>query len=362
MIGAGPVGLAAAAHLARAASSPSCSRPATRVGASVREWGHVRVFSPWEYNIDPVAVELLERHGLDARRPADGYPTGDEIVERYLEPLAAAPGIAESLHLRRACRRRHAPGHRQAQGRRAATTRRSSSIVEQDGERAALPRPRGDRRLRHVDAAEPARRRRRARRRRARARRPHRLRHPRRARRRARALRRQARARRRQRPLRLQRDPRPRRAARLRAGHRDRLGDPRRRARTASLRRRRATTSSRRAARSARPCRRPGRPTAPSRSSAGFQHAVDRHAEDGRSCSCDDDARRLVVDEIIAATGFRPDLDSAARAAARARRPRRGAARARSADRPQPALVRLGPAARRRRALAPGAGHLHRRA
>ena len=65
VIGAGPVGLAAAAHLAHAGSSRSCSRPATQVGASVREWGHVRVFSPWEYNVDPVAAALLEPARLD---------------------------------------------------------------------------------------------------------------------------------------------------------------------------------------------------------------------------------------------------------------------------------------------------------
>jgi hypothetical protein len=64
----------------------------------MREWGHVRVFSPWSYNVDPVAAELLEGTGWSAPAP-DGYPTGDEIVERYLEPLASVPGIAESLHL-----------------------------------------------------------------------------------------------------------------------------------------------------------------------------------------------------------------------------------------------------------------------
>ena len=58
------------------------------VGASVRAWGHVRVFSPWEYNVDPAAAELLAASGWDAPA-ADAYPTGDEIVERYLEPLAA---------------------------------------------------------------------------------------------------------------------------------------------------------------------------------------------------------------------------------------------------------------------------------
>jgi thioredoxin reductase len=98
VIGAGPVGLAAAAHLASRGIEPVVFEAGASVGASVREWGHVRVFSPWSFNVDPVAAELLEGTGWSAPAP-QGYPTGDEIVERYLEPLAAAPGIAESLHL-----------------------------------------------------------------------------------------------------------------------------------------------------------------------------------------------------------------------------------------------------------------------
>jgi thioredoxin reductase len=99
VIGAGPVGLAAAAHLAERGIEPVVFEAGDAVGASVREWGHVRVFSPWSFNLDPVAAELLRRTGWSAP-PSDAYPTGDEIVERYLEPLAAVPGLAESLHLR----------------------------------------------------------------------------------------------------------------------------------------------------------------------------------------------------------------------------------------------------------------------
>jgi thioredoxin reductase len=99
VIGAGPVGLAAAAHLAARGIEPVIFEAGDAVGASVREWGHVRVFSPWEYNVDPVAAELLAAHGW-AAPASDAYPTGDEIVDRYLVPLAALPGIAESLHLR----------------------------------------------------------------------------------------------------------------------------------------------------------------------------------------------------------------------------------------------------------------------
>ena len=99
VVGAGPVGLAAAAHLLSRGIEPLIFEAGAGVGAGIREWGHVRVFSPWEFNVDPVAAEHLAAAGWDA--PAgDGYPTGAEIVERYLEPLAALPAIAAALHLR----------------------------------------------------------------------------------------------------------------------------------------------------------------------------------------------------------------------------------------------------------------------
>jgi thioredoxin reductase len=98
VIGAGPVGLAAAAHLIDRGIRPLVFEAGPTVGASIREWGHVRVFSPWEFNIDPAAAELLKRAGWTPPEP-DGYPTGDELVERYLEPLAALPEIANTLQL-----------------------------------------------------------------------------------------------------------------------------------------------------------------------------------------------------------------------------------------------------------------------
>ena len=99
VIGAGPVGLAAAAHLLARGLEPLVLEAGPAVGSSIRQWGHVRVFSPWEFNLDPAASELLEATGWSAP-DADVYPTGDEIVDRYLEPLAAVPAIAERLHLR----------------------------------------------------------------------------------------------------------------------------------------------------------------------------------------------------------------------------------------------------------------------
>src|SRR5215204_211075 len=98
VIGAGPVGLAAAAHLLSRGLEPLILEAGDRVGASVRDWAHVRVFSPWAFNVDPAAADLLEAAGWTAP-PAEEYPTGGEIVERYLEPLAALPAIAGRLVL-----------------------------------------------------------------------------------------------------------------------------------------------------------------------------------------------------------------------------------------------------------------------
>jgi len=98
IIGAGPVGLAAAAHLLRRGEVPIILEAGTQVGAAVRQWAHVRVFSPWRYNVDPVAAAMLEKAGWTTPNP-DHLPTGGELVAEYLEPLAALPEIAPSLRL-----------------------------------------------------------------------------------------------------------------------------------------------------------------------------------------------------------------------------------------------------------------------
>lgn len=98
VIGAGPVGLAAAAHLVERGIRPIIFEQGPRVGAALLAWGHVRVFSPWIYNIDAAARALLDRSGWIAPNEG-GLPTGGEIVRDYLEPLAALPEIAPNLKL-----------------------------------------------------------------------------------------------------------------------------------------------------------------------------------------------------------------------------------------------------------------------
>lgn len=92
VIGAGPVGLAAAARLIERGIPVKVFEAGETVGASVQSWAHVRLFSPWAYNVDQASRALLLRHGW--REPgADGYPTGGEFVEKYLAPLAGTPEL-----------------------------------------------------------------------------------------------------------------------------------------------------------------------------------------------------------------------------------------------------------------------------
>jgi thioredoxin reductase len=98
VIGAGPVGLAAAAQLVSRGEQALVLEAGLSVAASVLRWGHVRLFSPWRHNVDAVAGAMLEASGW--RRPSgDEHPTGRELVERYLAPLAALPAIQPCIRL-----------------------------------------------------------------------------------------------------------------------------------------------------------------------------------------------------------------------------------------------------------------------
>lgn len=98
IIGAGPVGLAAAAHLVRKGETPLLLEAGATVGASMLRWGHVRLFSPWRYVVDQQAQALLAEQGWQAPE-LEAYPTGREIVEQYLFPLAQVPEIKHALRL-----------------------------------------------------------------------------------------------------------------------------------------------------------------------------------------------------------------------------------------------------------------------
>jgi len=98
IIGAGPAGLAAAAHLLQKGEEPLVFEAGARAGSAILEWGHVRLFSPWRYLIDEASRTLLSDAGWSAPDP-QAHPTGREFVEDYLAPLAATPRIHNCLRL-----------------------------------------------------------------------------------------------------------------------------------------------------------------------------------------------------------------------------------------------------------------------
>ncbi|MFB0629102.1 NAD(P)-binding domain-containing protein [Streptomyces sp. AB3(2024)] len=91
VIGAGPAGLAAAAHLLDRGITPLVLEAGPLAGAAVREWAHVRLFSRWGELVDPAAEKLLAPTGW-VKPAEDTYPSGGDWAERYLQPLADVLG------------------------------------------------------------------------------------------------------------------------------------------------------------------------------------------------------------------------------------------------------------------------------
>lgn len=96
IIGAGPIGLAAAANLVERGIDFVVYEAGNTVADSMRRWGHIRLFSPWKHLVDPASRRLLEATGW-VHPDEDGLPTGAELVEEYLAPLAALDSIASRV-------------------------------------------------------------------------------------------------------------------------------------------------------------------------------------------------------------------------------------------------------------------------
>lgn len=96
VIGAGPVGMAAAAHLIEKGETPLVLERGDKAGANLLDWGHVQLFTPWRYTVDEAAVRLLGEAGW---QPPDGesFPTGGELARDYLRPLAELPQLQPHL-------------------------------------------------------------------------------------------------------------------------------------------------------------------------------------------------------------------------------------------------------------------------
>ncbi len=96
VIGAGPVGLAAAAHLAERGLPFVVFEAGEGAAAAVRQWGHVTFFSPWRFNVDSAAERPLKQTGWAMPDP-DRDPTGQQLIDDYLLPLANLPILAPHI-------------------------------------------------------------------------------------------------------------------------------------------------------------------------------------------------------------------------------------------------------------------------
>lgn len=99
VLGAGPVGLAAAAKLIERGLPFFVLEAGARVGDNLLDYGHVRLFSPWQFNVDSTMARLLESTGWNPPAP-DGLPLAAEVVERVLQPFADLPKVRAALQLR----------------------------------------------------------------------------------------------------------------------------------------------------------------------------------------------------------------------------------------------------------------------
>ena len=96
VIGAGPIGLAAAAHLIEREIPFLVLERGATAGAAISQWGHVSLFSPFVQCVDPASRRLLEAHGWTA--PPDAmHPRGQDLVDLYLRPLAELPAMADAI-------------------------------------------------------------------------------------------------------------------------------------------------------------------------------------------------------------------------------------------------------------------------
>ncbi len=89
IIGAGPVGIAAAAHLLARGETPLVLEAGSAVATHIRHWEDVHMFTPWRFCVDRAAAALLATRGW-IHPPQDDVPSGGALVAQYLEPLGNA--------------------------------------------------------------------------------------------------------------------------------------------------------------------------------------------------------------------------------------------------------------------------------
>jgi hypothetical protein len=92
ILGAGPTGIEAALAAAESGHPFTLYEEAPAAAGSLRRWGHVRMFTPWEMSVSPRVRRRLEAAGV-AVPDGSGCPTGAELAD-LLARAAALPEIA----------------------------------------------------------------------------------------------------------------------------------------------------------------------------------------------------------------------------------------------------------------------------
>src|SRR4051812_3484988 len=97
VIGAGPIGLAAAAQLAERGIEFTVLEAGPSVAAAIDEWRHVKLFSPWRYDLDPAARRLLERAGGWSEPELSTLPTGGDPIGDHPQPPPQTPPLSRPV-------------------------------------------------------------------------------------------------------------------------------------------------------------------------------------------------------------------------------------------------------------------------
>ena len=96
ILGAGPTGLEAALAAADAGHDFTVYEAAHDAAGRMCEWGHVRLFTPWDLDVSPMMRAALQAIGHEV--PAsEQCPTGAELVDRVLGPVSSLSCLAPHI-------------------------------------------------------------------------------------------------------------------------------------------------------------------------------------------------------------------------------------------------------------------------
>lgn len=99
VLGAGPVGLDAALGGLEAGFEVTVYEAGARPSANLRDWGHVRLFSPWSMNVSSRMRAHLATLGVPLDVDETASPTGHELADAVLDPLWERSPVASGLKL-----------------------------------------------------------------------------------------------------------------------------------------------------------------------------------------------------------------------------------------------------------------------